>query len=533
MNRILRVYCLAAATFLTSIVLAVAFTSQYQPFTGDQGAVPGLGNPATWTYATGCSNDIVYAPTNTTGSWSLNVPVFHSATNDLTDQIGSATKVWTDFWTVPVRYSAENYPAIDTNATAQVYMNASSNWVAYSGTGSGGFVTNELLATTTASLNGYYQVSILSDYGAKKYSLFINDNCIGTNLNFISTNTAAATDAGSNRWFIVQNLGGTTPCLFDEYRFTTNMSGVLTNTVAGGGISQSDALMLFGTTAPKPVATNAAILGTQVAWKFRVEGEGESIVLGGTTTNSITTSNGVLNASGQFTNDMASVSKYFYKIIRKSADSSVTITNAEVYAAYKQGRTTNKTYIVGAPVDIIDGDRTVGGVLGRQLAKGLGNDGSAPDTMTVYSNGIPYQFTWQAGGTWSGEGLSLVIGPGQGVVIEKHGATSNTVVAGLLPTNSITPIALVNGFNVLSWPYESVGSLSNFSGLTSSDIAGADYIYLQNGTDAVAAARKVSLTEWKTGIRVGGGTNYNPVLNAGAGIYLFRHGADAVWTPVP
>ena len=528
MNRKFHVACVAAGAFLVPIILAAAFTPQYQPFAGgSQGGVPSAGSPATWTYGAGCSNDVVYATTNTTGSFSLNVPGLSSATNLLTSQIGEATKVWTDFWTVPVKCDEGYFPTIDTNATAQVYMNASSNWVAYSGTGSGGLVTNEILATTTASSYGYYRVSILSDYGVKKYSLFINDNCIGTNLNFISTNTADET----SRWFIIQNGGGTNACFFDEYQFTTNMSGVLTNEVAGGGISQSDALMLFGTVAPRPVATNAAIIGTEVAWKFGVEGTGESIVLGGATTNTITTSNGVLNTtSGQFTNDMASVSKYFYKIIRRSADSSVTITNAEIYAAYKQERAQRVSYIVGTPVNPLDGDRTLGGPLGRQLASGL----SLNDEITVYSGGTGVTYPRDANGNWVGAS-GVTLAPGQGVKITRlsMGATSSSIIAGTLPTNSITPIPLAEGPNAVAWPYEKSGSLNGFANLTGTNgYALNDYILVQTNSTQVLLGYYCSPGVWRENITPGAGNVFNPTLKAGDGMIIYHtNGVTATWGP--
>lgn len=520
MNRIIHVVSVATVAFLASIMLAEAtFTPQYQPFAGSEGGTPDA--LTTWTYGSCLNTNVSPVATNQASSWALSVPVFNSATNTV-DAIDG--KVWTDFWTVPVKYSADFSPAIDTNATAQVYMNAQTNWVALSGDGFGGYRTNVLTAVTTPDANGYYQVNIMSDYTLKTYSLSVNNSCIGADLPFICTN------AGAGRWFIVQNMGGTTPCFMDEYRFSTNIAGILTNTIPGGGLSEYDALAYFNTPAPRPVATNATITGTDVAWKFRVDGEGESIVLGGTTTNTMTTSNGVLNASGEFTGDIAG-SKYFYRIVRRSSeDPSVTITNAEIYAAYKQNRAQRVSYIVGTPVDPLDGDRTLGGPLGRQLASGL----SLNDEITVYSSGTGSTYPLDANGAWVGAS-GVTLAPGQGVKITRlsGGGATSSIIAGTLPTNSITPISLAMGPNAVAWPYETSGSLAGFENLTGANgYALGDYILVQTNSTQILLGYFVGEGVWKENITPGVGNVFNPTLKAGDGMIIYRTGAGTpTWGP--
>ncbi len=532
MNRKIHVVCVAAGAFLASIMLASAFTSQYQPFFGADGSAPSNGSPQTWTYSSGCYNTngaIVEATTNTGGSGVLSIPAFNSATNNVELFSG---KVWTDFWTVPVKYSDGLYPVVDPNATAQVYLDAQTNWVALSGDGLGGYRTNVLPAVTTPDANGYYQVTIMSDYTLKTYSLSVNNSCIGTNLPFICTNAVA------DRWFVAQNLAGSTRCFLDEYRFSTNMTGILTNTIPGGGLSDYDALVYFNTPAPRPVATNATVSGTEVEWKFKVDGEGESIVLGGSTTNTITTSNGVLSASGQFTGDIPG-SKYFYRIIRRSADSSITITNAEIYAAYKQTRSGSRNYIVGVPVIPLGGN-TLEGPVGLQLAKGL----DVGSRLVIFTN--VYELSSSATAPWftinGKDPRDMVLDPGMGVLIQANtNASGYSIMAGLLETNTVNISLVANKWNILAWPYEASGVLSNsLKNLDSSGIdttplgfTNVDFAYIQPiGTNNPIQARWVNGT-WRMSFNTTLGDDVGGMqLRAGDGImYHAVGGSTAEWKP--
>jgi hypothetical protein len=523
MNRSFNVTCVTVTAFLASMMLAVAFTSQYQPFPGANGGVPVDGG--TWTFGTGCLNtNVVSVSANDVGSKALSVPPFNSATNN-TGAAGGG-KVWTDFWTAPVPYSDGLYPAIDPNATAQVYLNFQSKWVAFSGNGSGGYRTNVLSAVTAPDATGYYRVNILSDYGNKTYSLSVNNSCIGTNLPFICDLTAGPAD----RWFIAQNLAGSAACLLDEYRFDTKLTGVLTGTVPGGGLSDYNALLYFNTPAPRPVATNATIItGTQVAWKFKVDGIGTSSVLGGTTTSSITTPIGSLNANGQFTNTVGT-SKYFYRVIRRSSENpAIAVTNAEIYAAYKQDRTQLGTYYIGAPVDMLDGDRSLSGTLGRQLAVGL----VPGDAIKVYSGGHGDLYTLTPSG-WSGvDGVTNAAGQAVKIIRQAAGAATSTIIAGTVPTNTVAAITLSPGWNAVTWPYESNGSLAGFHNLTaSSGSALGDYILLQTNTTQILVGYYSEAGGWKANITPLAGSVFNPTLPAGSGMLIYRTGGgNPTWAP--
>jgi len=457
MNRKLRVSCLAAATFLTSIVLAVAITSQYQPFTS---GAPGTFD-TTWTSSSGCFNTNVYCPTDTNViKNALAIPGGGSVSNALSSDSG---KVWTDFWTVPVKYSNGEYPVLETAATAQIYLNAQTNWVAFSGNGSGGYITNSLTATTTSGSNGYYRVSVLSDYGAKKYSLLINDNCIGTNLSFISTNTAVNTE----RWFIVTNLLG--ECLVDEYRFTTNVSGILTNPVSGGGISQSQALQYFGTVNnPVPVVTNFGVASSvganAVKMGFVPQPEQKYVLLRGfnsTDMSGIDTVD-VSNASAIIdTNALGSVSnQMFYKVLTVSkTDGSVTITNAETYAWFRQYVTkSNHWYYSGVPV--IFGSPAANGLsnsAGRQFAGGLCAGQTGTGDVIVVGNSkykLSPETNWVNNGTEPINVTNAQLSVGTGVMIKRlSGSVSSPIVVAGVWTNSIT-VNFTNGWNTLIWLFD-------------------------------------------------------------------------------
>ncbi len=531
MNRKIHVACVATVAFLAFIMTSAAFTSQFQPFTASAPAAQG-----NWRYSSGCYNTngvTVDAPTNTSGSVALSVPVFNSATNDNGE--AGVGKVWTDFWTVPVRYSDTYYPPIDTNATAQVYMNAQTNWVAYSGNGTGGYVTNELTEATTAGPNGYYQVSILSDYDTKKYSLLINGNCIGANLNFISTNTAVALD----RWFVVQNFGGTTPCLFDEYRFTTNVSGVVTNEVPGGGISQADALVIFDTANPHPVVTNVTITGNTVEWRFEAEGIGDSIVLGGPSVNSISISKGSLPENGIInTADLNTTNKYFYRTVRQAGG--IAITNSEIYGSYKQARQAGRSHIVGVPVIPVGSDATLGGPIGTQLASGLAEG----DLLTIYAAGMtPQTYIRNAGPSWSMDtatnpASSMTLASGMGVLIKVVGSGGSAVLSGLLHTNAPSFALASNVWTSVAWPFETSGTISSAFGgshvenSSPTNFASGDFAWIQQqGIINPKAVRYVNGAWRQYFNKTNGPLADSIILQAGDGILIHAAGSGSTWAP--
>ena len=227
--------------------------------------------------------------------------------------------------------------------------------------------------------------------------------------------------------------------------------------------------------------------------------------------------------------DLSGASKYFYRVVRVSTDdSSIGVTNSETYAVYKQTRVPGTSYIVGVPVDYVGNDRTLGGPLGTQLATGL----SPNDRLTVF----PPQATYKlgGGGAWGGAS-AVILAPGMGVMIEHTGgvASASTVLAGILPTNNVAAVTMAKGYNIVAWPYETPGNgLAAFSGLTSSTGTNGDYIIFQNVTNATTIARWTP-TGWMTGTRPGSGSSFNPTLQPGAGIMIYRQSDGGQWAPLP
>jgi hypothetical protein len=461
-------------------------------------------------------------------------------------------KVWTDFWTIPNAYSygALAAPAIDATATAQFFVNTNGYWVAFSGNGAGGYITN-ILTTVLSGTNtaypygtntSYSRVSVLSDYDTLKYSFFVNDKCLGTNLTFISDPSVDNT-----HWFQVKNLATLADrvCLLDEYLLTNRLSSVLTNPITGGGISQSDSMYYFGTISPRPAATNAGLSGTAVTWQLDALGNPNDVYLvkGGTTTSSFP--NVIVDAplvDGGLTTDLGGNSKYFYQVIRKSVlDNAVTITNTEVYAAYKQTRERYRSYLVGVPVTPLGSDMTLAGPIGTQLAKGL----AAGDKLTVFVGGAAKVFTRDAGLSWStfSGGTApgaLTFTPGMGVLIQAAGVAADrtTLLAGLLQTNT-TSVLLANGsWNIVAWPYESSGTLGAAVGgvhTPNDTVAGylsGDYAWIQQqGSINPIQARYITGGWVQYFNRINGTDLDGLTLQAGDGIMIKPAGVGLTWVP--
>ncbi len=546
MNRTCGIICVAAITFLMSIAGAMA-TYELQSFTGSQGGIPGTISPR-WTTGQSYYTNVPYA-----GSTALAIPGLATVSNGVAD---ATEKVWTDFWTIPTKYSngSVTAPDIDTTATVQFFVNSNGYWVAFSGNGPGVYKTNVLdrvLSGTDTNYPvvtnnpSYYRVSILSDYAAstKQYSFFVNDKCLGTNLAFMCT-------PDSTRWFQMQNLSKNSDevCLLDEYLLTNSMSSVLTTPITGGEISQSDAVYYFGTVEPRPAVTNAtAPAGTaNVVWRFSTAGVGTCIIEKGPTPSAFGNAQTFDGNDQLLCADLNGSDKYFYRIIRQSIENpSVLVTNKQIYAAYKQTRERNRNYIVGVPV-IPLGTNTLAGPMGQQLAKGV-----APgDKLTVYIGGTPYSYTRDEGSlSWTKVGSAplssaLTLTPGMGVLIQVVGdnsADKTTILAGIKQTNTVAGTSVAhNTWNIFAWPYETTGTLgatiTNPDGTdnTAAGYANSDYAWIQQvGTLNPIQARCVGGV-WRQFFNSTSGPILTDLtLKAGDGIMY--HGSatsGAMWAPV-
>jgi hypothetical protein len=156
--------------------------------------------------------------------------------------------------------------------------------------------------------------------------------------------------------------------------------------------------------------------------------------------------------------------------------------------------------------------------------------------MTIYVAGIADTYTLQGNGTWSGANTAQTIAPGQGVMIRRlsGGApTSSAYMSGTVPTNAAPVVNLVDGFNIVAWPYSGTGTLGEFSGLNVEQGTNVkDYIYLQNAVQDITLARWTA-TGWRTGFRTGSGAVIDPVLQPGSGILIWHSsgGTAGTWTP--
>jgi len=490
------------------------------------------------------------------GASSFYIPTLATITNTVGPI--SDRKVWTDFFTVPRQFVSESSsaPTVDTNATAQFFVNSNGMWVTISGDGAGGTVTNvssaALLSGTTyptvTQYSAFYHVSVLHDYASSNWSLFVDNVPLATNLHFI------ASGVSTHAWFQVQNLGGNVSnvCWLDDFLITNKMAtsgsgNTITNVVPGTTIPVADALAGFGAvTDPRPTNKTVGVIANGVNFSFgrMVTNDQRTFVMVGTGNYDLSglSPKGALDANGSFTDTGSFVAgtKQYYKLVTTSADGSVVVTNNETYAAYRQSRALNRIYYVGAPVDPRDGDRTVGGTLGNQLASGL----ATGDMMYIYTNGasqpLEYRLNVALGG-WlgvSGESTGISIPVGQGVTIRRVsglGASStNTFLAGTVPSNA-PPVVIYPGYNIVSWPYASPGTLAGkFTDLTPATTVIKDYIYLQNGGSDIKFGHLSASSAWMSGYDLNGGTLVNDTLQPGAAIVIRHIGpGNGTWTPSP
>jgi len=512
----------AALAFLCAAGIANAYV--FDNFNGQaNGALPS--NSLGWTVQSG-----VIVSNKPGGDKALYIPISSGVTNSL---VLSTNKVWTDFFTVPrffvstistytsavgVVVSSRTAPDVDTNSTAQFFVNTNGMWVTISGNGAGLLYTNVctnalvpgLTYPTVTQYSAYYHVSVLHDYSASNWSLFVNDVPIATNLAFIANGSVV-----QHTWFQVQNLAGETTniCWLDNFLLTNRMvttgsGNVLTNKVPGTTMPVADVLMAFGSVQdPRPTNKTVGVVGAAaISLEFgRVYPDGRKYVVYGTpeyTLNNLS-SNGVL--SGTSYTDTVSLAgantRQYYKLVTIAKDGSVAVTNDETYAAFKQYRTAGKYSVFGVPVGYLTpANRTMGGEMGDQLKTGL-LDG---DELTITTNGAAYRYFVNAG-EWSSldhkdDFLNIQWAPGIGMVV-KSGLTGASYFAGLKETNALSVAIANGGWNYLTWPHNDValnGDGSSVFGFVGSN---KDIIYIQtNGAVNLTLATFDSATgKWRKG----------------------------------
>ena len=473
------------------------------------------------------------SPITPTSAGSLYIPIFSTVSN--TSPVSGVLRVWTDFYTVPRPFVSDSSssPAIDTNATAQFFVNSNGMWVTISGDGGAGILTNVCTNVLVSSIGDYptvtsysvfYHVSVLHDYASSNWSLFVNDKPIATNLNFI------ASGVSTHEWFQVQNLGGSSNnvCWLDDFLITNKMAtsgsgNTITNVVPGTTIPVADALAGFGTLQdPRKTNQTIGVSGSGVALTFGGGAGNGNYVMYGTPNVDLSSlvSNGVVSGN-TFTNNSVldgTTDRYFFKLLTVAQDGSVVFTNNETYAAFRQSRAPNTYSIMGVPV--LYGDPTNGtmaGRMGTELKNGLSNG----DVLTIVTNGAAYVYTMNGGGWSSTDDAdgSKQWSPGVGMVLKRTalGIPTSSYFAGFKITNSVQVAITNNSWAYLAWPHNDKVFSGNGSNVLGFVATTDDYIFIQtNGTANFISARFKGTT-WKRGA-TGAGADLALTIRPGDGI---------------
>lgn len=188
---------------------------------------------------------------------SIQTNVYHSGSNAVVMgaetiasnnfSVGSgATNAWTDFWVRPAFYTPANNvgPAVDPNCSAQFYINSNGYLVVVQGTGGAvtNVVTTNMVGSAVAALdsNVWVHISVLNNYGTKRWAIVVNDQLLRDNLAFIST--------AETRYkrFYVYNGGATNTWLDDVYVLTNQVPSSLSADHDGDGMIDAWELTYFG-----------------------------------------------------------------------------------------------------------------------------------------------------------------------------------------------------------------------------------------------------------------------------------------------
>ncbi len=464
----------------------------------------------------------------------LNIPIGMSATNAAT---GSGQKVWTDFYTIPQKYFSytdPDHPAVEAGATAQFFVNDAGQWVTMSGADGATVTTHATVIGggdyPTVADNTYYHVSILTDYGnGGKWSFFVNNLPLAVDLTPIDPSVTA------HGWVRVQNLSGSAGATsLDDCRVSVTVPPALAENV-GPNIPMWVAATKFGTvTDPRPTNTSVTADATSATWSFDNVAVGATYKLLGTANPSgafvLMNGGASVDLSGNSMTrteiNPGSISRYFYKLVRISADGTTAVTNSEIYAAYKQPRVLGQRYITGVPVNYVSSAAgKIGGSLGDQLMLGL------TDNYKVYAydtNGT-YRAYSLSGSAWSGSANDTVFYPGSGLVIVSSGAGSSPMVfAGTKPSEKIGVKLLANGWTYASWAADdhtvSGGVIPGLAGATPHS---GDYFYYQGFGSNTTVRAQYDGSKWVSGPFMN--KSLSLVLRAGDGFVYRNIGAAIDW----
>ena len=516
------------AVFIASMLAILSATATANAYVFDNFETPGqtAGQaPNGWGYSSGVL-------VSNAGVKIDNASLYIPTTLGVTNSVGAVgTKIWTDFYTVPRPFvsGSQDAPTIDSNATAQFFVNTNGLWVTISGNGGNGFKTNTCtqpiltgIYPTVTTYSAFYHVSVLHDYSASNWSLFVDDVLLATNLQFISSGVSTHT------WFQVQNLGGssTNACWLDNFLVTNKIStnsktNGIKNSVPGTTLPIADALAHFGAVQdPRPTNKTISVVGSNgVDLTFGRLLAGATYIVYGTPNFDLTglQSNGVVQGiSYTDTNSLVAGDRQFYKLVTMSSDGAVAMTNDEIYAAYKQTRGARMMYITGVPVMYTTtSNSTFNGELGNQLKAGL-TDGDTITAMPVGGTN-KYVFTL-TGPVWIGANgpadKDVVFAPGSGMIINSMGAGGSAYLAGMKP---LTHPIVTNAPGV--WTYtvwaSDTTNIANGAiyGLSANS---GDYIFVQPASSS-SITRARYFSGWKNNIW-GTGAPLSMTLRPGDGV---------------
>ncbi len=575
----------AGIVVVISAVLGSVSLADYVGDNFDSDGVGAVHNVRTWK-ATDASVVITNADGKShSGANAVMIPTLQTVSNAPSI---AATRVWTDFWTIPRPFvsSLDAAPYVEPSASAQFFI-SNTAWAVMSGTG-GTTVrthTSDWANTNITVVNDestWYHVSVLHDYNTNKWVLFVNGGPVSSNcVDFMAS-------VSGYGWFAIENGGGDSSnrTWLDDVLITNRIPASLTRDDDGDTMLDAWELMYFSdlgakqladagtkpdggdytlaqesylrtdpTTSGEPAAeyvdqvvfnsTNAGIQSLQtngasgMRLGFSVGADRTYRVL-----HSVLPSSG-FQVVGSFytgpagetnwwvhTNALSNV-RGFYMLNAEAGP--LNVTNDEVYTFFWQSRqlgtgNPGSNFWVGVVVDY-GASNTLASTLGQQLAQGLNN----LDLLRVFYGG---ETTFRLE---SGEWVKLGTGPidtstpiplGVGMVISRADAGNGkiAVMSGRMITSNSISLTLPQGWNMIAWPFEGSNDLNvASSGLTTEGNAG-DFIWIYRNGAYKKLRNQPSTISW---LMSGGGTIPADVryLRFGEGIFYSNTTAELTWSP--
>jgi hypothetical protein len=501
------------------------------------------------------------------------------------------TKVWTDMVIKPGRIYQESADgALKSDTTVAFFVTTNGQVRALNGAGwttlntfLGGVVTNagDIPALST---NDWVRFVVMSDYGTDKWSLWMVTNAlantnalarlIGANLSF--TNPAASyrgmtitnfNDAGFNGYLdnlyitlsAPESIDSDGDFLPDPYEERFGLTSPTNTTMDSDGDGFTDFEEFVMNTDPTNAGSFAHIentdldtpSGNDVDIAFEAgPGRHYSVVASHTPATEwyivgdITTPSGATGITVVVTdtNAVNENDKKFFLVVADYMGYSIT-NEVNRYAMYRQSRTAGQLHYVGVPVDYGTGSNGLHQTLGEQLKRGLagGTNGAGDELYLVSSTGAATnQFLLSASRTWlslSGfTAASNQIPPGSGVIIRRRTNDTdraNAVFCGRARsgagfTNS--PLAIVTGWSLLSWPHDYTNSNWQFNGQGSATQDLADTIMLVQNGNFVELRRNADNT-WRYEDTTKGAFVPFPLQPGDAFYYNSKGTTNFLWNP--